>query len=327
MKISEQDYIALFQDVEQNQTTDTQSDYSETVFRYPAVLAEGQGIDIEFRQGFLLQISNYQFHRPVSLDLSECEHPLEFGFQLAGSGQTQYKSFHPGETIICGCGMAPSLLCEPASGEQQQEVVVHIEPEVFKAFVGIHSDEIPSSIQHLFRRYDQKYFTRAGIITSQMQTALQQILQCPFEGLIKRMYLESKVLELMALQLQQGVEAESFPKPINGLEREIRDRVQQAKEILEKQLDHPPSELMLAELVGLSHYQLKQGFRKAFGVTPFQYLHQYRMEQARLLLSDGKKRVSEVAIAVGYSHFGQFAATFKRRFGITPSECLKGKKP
>jgi AraC-like DNA-binding protein len=75
-----------------------------------------------------------------------------------------------------------------------------------------------------------------------------------------------------------------------------------------------------------SIHQLKQGFRKVFGVTAFQYLHQYRMERARLLLCEEKLLVSAVAIAVGYAHFGQFAAAFKRRFGITPSQCLKGKK-
>ncbi|BAU15785.1 transcriptional regulator, AraC family (plasmid) [Leptolyngbya sp. NIES-3755] len=326
MKISEQDYAALFQNVEQHQIIDPQSGYSETKFRYPAVLAEGHCIDIELRPGFLLQIADYQFHQSVVLAVDECEHPLEFGFQLAGSGKTLSRSFHPGESLVCGCGMAPSAVCQPAPQEQQQEIVVHIAPEVFKAFVGIETDAIPSVMQHLFRKYDHEYFTRSGIITSQMQTALQQIWKCPFEGLIKRMYLESKVLELMALQLQQGVEAEALPHPVGDLDREVRDRIQQAKEILEERVEQPPSELMLAEQVGLSHYQLKRGFRQAFGITPFQYLHRYRMERARLLLCDGKLRVSEVAIAVGYSHFGQFAAAFKRRFGITPSECLKGKK-
>jgi len=34
-----------------------------------------------------------------------------------------------------------------------------------------------------------------------MQTALHQILHCPYQGLTKRIYLESKVWELMALVL------------------------------------------------------------------------------------------------------------------------------
>ncbi|WP_322742553.1 helix-turn-helix domain-containing protein [Gloeocapsopsis crepidinum] len=36
--------------------------------------------------------------------------------------------------------------------------------------------------------------------------------------------------------------------------------------------------------------------------------------------------MAEVAHRVGYSHQGRFAEAFKRRFMITPSECLFGKK-
>ena len=49
------------------------------------------------------------------------------------------------------------------------------------------------------------------------------------------------------------------------------------------------------------------------------------MEQARLLLYEGDMRVAEVANYVGYSHLGQFSAAFKRKFGISPRDCLKGK--
>lgn len=90
-------------------------------------------------------------------------------------------------------------------------------------------------------------------------------------------------------------------------------------------MENPPSLIELAENVGLSLYQLKQGFSKVFGKSAFQYLHQYRMEQARLLLYEGNMRVADVANCVGYSHLGQFSAAFKRMFGISPRDCLRGK--
>ncbi|URD47651.1 helix-turn-helix transcriptional regulator [Chroococcidiopsis sp. CCNUC1] len=71
-------------------------------------------------------------------------------------------------------------------------------------------------------------------------------------------------------------------------------------------------------MVGLSDRKLRRGFRDIFGTTVFGYLHDYRMEQARLLLSVNKMRVADVAQTVGYSHLGHFIASFKRKFGITP---------
>ncbi|MBE9045807.1 AraC family transcriptional regulator [Pleurocapsales cyanobacterium LEGE 10410] len=36
--------------------------------------------------------------------------------------------------------------------------------------------------------------------------------------------------------------------------------------------------------------------------------------------------MSEVANLVGYSHLSYFSTAFKRQFGITPSQCMAGKK-
>ena len=62
-----------------------------------------------------------------------------------------------------------------------------------------------------------------------------------------------------------------------------------------------------------------------FGVTPFAYLTQQRMNQAERLLRQPNRTVAEVANVVGYANPVQFAAAFKRQYGIIPSECLGGK--
>jgi AraC family transcriptional regulator, transcriptional activator of the genes for pyochelin and ferripyochelin receptors len=151
-------------------------------------------------------------------------------------------------------------------------------------------------------------------------------LHCPYQGLIRRIYLESKVLELIALRLEQIDEDE----PRNStrlLNNKRRDRLYHAKEILLKNLDNPPSVLNLAQQVGLNHHQLKQGFHDVFGTTVFGYLHDYRMEKARQLLCETNMQVTAIACTVGYANPGHFAAAFKRKFGITPSTYRTGKKP
>ncbi|MEM6404363.1 MAG: helix-turn-helix domain-containing protein, partial [Cyanobacteria bacterium P01_D01_bin.116] len=46
--------------------------------------------------------------------------------------------------------------------------------------------------------------------------------------------------------------------------------------------------------------------REVFGTKVFGYLHDYRMEQAKVMLAANKTPVAEVANAVGYSHLGYF---------------------
>jgi len=75
----------------------------------------------------------------------------------------------------------------------------------------------------------------------------------------------------------------------------------------------------------VSDRTLQKGFKALFGVTPFAYLTRQRMNQAERLLRQPNRTVAEVANIVGYTNPAQFAAAFKRQFGITPSECLGGK--
>ncbi len=50
-----------------------------------------------------------------------------------------------------------------------------------------------------------------------------------------------------------------------------------------------------------------------------------RMEQAERWLREPDCTVAEVANRVGYANPAQFAAAFKRQFGITPSDCILGR--
>jgi AraC family transcriptional activator of pyochelin receptor len=177
---------------------------------------------------------------------------------------------------------------------------------------------LPQELQSLTNGQTPSSFYRQGTITPEMQVILHQILQCPYQGAIKQMYLEGKVLELAALQFAQFTEADALTRSELLLKQDDIDRLHHAKEILMAQLDHPPSILSLARQVGLNDFKLKQGFRQAFGTTVFGYLRDYRLEQARLLLLEGQMSVQQVARAIGYAHSGYFAKAFKQKFGVSP---------
>ncbi|WP_317236129.1 helix-turn-helix transcriptional regulator [Niabella hibiscisoli] len=78
------------------------------------------------------------------------------------------------------------------------------------------------------------------------------------------------------------------------------------------------SEIGLAEKVGLSIFQLRTGFQRTFGLPINQLRLEIRLQKARLLLSDGKFSVLEVALRTGYQSREGFAKAFKRYYGITP---------
>jgi AraC-like DNA-binding protein len=202
------------------------------------------------------------------------------------------------------------------AGEKIVRVRLDLTPITLNLFGD--SASLPYELQPFLDEEIPSSFYRQGVTTPEMQIILQQILHCPYQGAIKQMYLEGKVLELLALQFVQFTEGDEFLQSHSVLRRGDIDRLHRAREILISQLDHPPNLLSLAHQVELNDFKLKQGFRQIFGTTVFGYLRDYRLEQARLLLIEEQLSVQQVAQAIGYRHSGHFAKAFKQKFGISP---------
>lgn len=73
----------------------------------------------------------------------------------------------------------------------------------------------------------------------------------------------------------------------------------------------------LAELCGLSRFQLLRGFAREVGTTPHAYLIQRRVRLARRLLSNGSSP-SDASILAGFADQSHMTRAFVRQFGITP---------
>jgi AraC-like DNA-binding protein len=156
-----------------------------------------------------------------------------------------------------------------------------------------------------------------------IQLVLKQILNCPYQGITKQLYLEGKVLELISLQIEQLERDRKLSSP-KLLSKDI-DCIYQASEILIERLSAPPSLTELAQLVGINDRKLKQGFQEVFGTTVFGYLRDRRLEQAQELLLSGQMQVKDAAKAVGYASPTSFNTAFRKKFGIAPSLCRSQK--
>lgn len=80
----------------------------------------------------------------------------------------------------------------------------------------------------------------------------------------------------------------------------------------------------VASYVGLSERHLTRRFGQAMGVTPINYLNRYRIRQAKALLEEGEKNITEVAMEVGFSDSSYFARVFRHEAGIAPRAYQRG---
>jgi AraC-like DNA-binding protein len=253
------------------------------------------------------------------------EHTLHFDVFLSGKIITNHGQCGEGYTLICGGGIQNKTITEIKKCQNLVFISIKMPHHLLRTFFPGQDGEILPELQHLANDNDwQKVLFPK--ITPAIQGVAQQIINCPFQGVTKNIYLQGKILELIALQLapilKDGEKKQTPPR----LKPDTIARIYQARDILRASLENPPSLLELAQLVGVSDRTLRRGFRELFCTTVFSYLTEQRMEQAEKLLREGNRSVAEVANIVGYSHLGLFANVFKRQYGICPRECLMRKK-
>lgn len=76
----------------------------------------------------------------------------------------------------------------------------------------------------------------------------------------------------------------------------------------------------MVRLSGLAERSFKRRFQQATGMSPLEYVHTLRLEEAKHLLETGDQPVEAVAAEVGYEDAGFFSRLFRRKVNLTPAQ-------
>lgn len=154
---------------------------------------------------------------------------------------------------------------------------------------------------------------------NRLRLLVQQIMQGNHNEYVTRIFLASKILEILSLQVEKLENKPEIPVDFNS--RDV-ERLHQAKNIVADNLKTPYSLIELARITGLNDFKLKKGFKSLFGNTVFGFLAEVRMEKAHQLLQNGQS-VNEVSELIGYKNAHHFSAAFKKRYNVLPSRIGK----
>jgi AraC-like DNA-binding protein len=100
-----------------------------------------------------------------------------------------------------------------------------------------------------------------------------------------------------------------------------RGQVQQiskAVDHIHKNMDEVVSVDELANLANMSTSGFRKTFREVMHMPPLQYAKSIKLNQAQLLIREGKN-ANEAGYLVGYNSPAQFSREYKRQFGYSPS--------
>ena len=318
-----------------SETTLKHVSYTETLMKCPEYLGQGYRQCISMRDGLRVVILDYEFQDDFVRKIQALSVPsgLELAFILKGPHAGHSRSFLTSSREISNSvGRYPG-------NQRILKVELHLQLPILRIFLDGLLEQLPATLQYAAKEYFEKFYSlqippaspimeRAyslaslGVITPQMMHVLQQILNCPYRGLNRWVYLEGKAVELMTLRSQQIadqlVSFESQLTEQNTLQLDELSRIYQAKELLLSDLQHPPSIPELAQQVNLNRRKLSESFQQVFHMTPFEYLQDYRLKQAKSILSHPDMKVEDVIQAVGYRSRSNFAVAFRKKFGLNP---------
>ncbi|MEM9833815.1 MAG: AraC family transcriptional regulator [Bacteroidota bacterium] len=152
------------------------------------------------------------------------------------------------------------------------------------------------------------------VITSQMLHIIHDIMHCNKPKSLKKLFIGSRIMELLTLQLEQvhcGTSSQVVSK-------QNQERMFEVKSFLETQLEPTFSIGSLAKDFATNEFTLKKEFKRLFGKSIFDYWNAVRFGHAKQLLKDGYP-VQQLADKMGYSSPQNFSTAFKKRFGVVPS--------
>lgn len=297
---------------------------------YPAPTALGEGsfrlIRIEDDIGFVF-IEHEPMEDFVSTLTAFDQKMVKLGFARSiGKGATAWADGFRERTAI-----APgALLIGSASSINHFIDAPLVASDMANLFIGpghitAYLEGLAAGEDDFVRRFAQEPDGETAVAFSRFdyraEFAFRQVEACPFEGSVKRLYLEGKVLELVALCLHysQGTRASRSA----GLSRVDEARMRRVQEYVDSEIREPPSLETLARWAGVSLAKLKRDYKAVFGCAIHQHVVEKRMESAKAYIEKDGMSVKEAAYVCGYKSAAHFREAFRRRYGINPSDKLR----
>ena len=224
-----------------------------------------------------------------------------------------------GEYQAIGYHNDSGMSCRVIPNVPIRYVSLTLYPDVFAACFEEHLQLMPPLIHNILADNTDSGYLYQSAITPTMREIIHQIVECPFHGITRKLFLESKALELLAFQLDQICGCSSSCRSCMRMHPQDKRQIEGVRNVIESNLEMPPSLKELAKVAGMSHPKLNRCFKQVYGMTVFQYLRMERLNKARTMLQEEGYSVTETAFQVGYDSVSHFSQIYKKQFGTSPS--------
>jgi AraC-like DNA-binding protein len=169
-------------------------------------------------------------------------------------------------------------------------------------------------------------FEFTHVVSDSMLFLLQERLrQCMLAGKEDQLTIDELALELLGTSLHRGYRMSDIPiaRHRNGTDEARRTKAEATQVLLAHTLSEKLGLADIARRVHCSPFHLARLFRVETGLAIHQYRHQLRLRSALVRVAAGETDLARLALELGFSSHSHLSDTFKRGFGLPPSECRR----
>lgn len=197
--------------------------------------------------------------------------------------------------------------------EYSEFVLLTLDPGAIANAVG--DDRLVSRVE-FHRRHNMEDPRLRGLIQSLIREAESG-------GMMGRLFVESLVVELSVHFLRQYA---AQPVPLEGEAGLGGRRLSRCLDYIHSGHSTALAIEAIAKETGMSKYHFIRAFRRAMGVTPHQYVLEWRLAKAREEIERADTPIIQIANELGFSDQSHFGRLFKRRYGVTPGHFARARR-
>lgn len=172
--------------------------------------------------------------------------------------------------------------------------------------------------------YSGEYGAVVFGIIHEVKMIVNQILHCNLRDNFRRVFMECKLNEFLALYFQAVADFNDNKKKQVNLSRQDIEKLQKVKEYLVKEIPLKISIAELCKMAGTNRFKLVSGFQLLFGTSVIKFYRQQCLNRAFTLLKQDKNSVNNIAVSCGYGSIQAFSNAFYKEFSMRPSQLRSG---
>lgn len=217
------------------------------------------------------------------------------------------------------------------SDETTESFSVFFKPEYVRIALSVLLTDTDSLLENPF--YSKTSQQKVNFIERiyPAETTIISVLEMIKNGMRNKIYSEAGLNEMLFFLIEKILlinrnlysEIEKVSSVKKTTKVELYRRLNIVRDYIESCYSENLTLLNLSNASCMCEHHMLREFKKYYGLTPYQYLLNVRLNNAKRLLAETEKSVSQISAETGFEYLSSFSEVFIKRFKTTPSSYRK----